>query len=104
MLQDYMHSNIIYVQATATFDEDGFFHPITFTYDKTYAIDEIVESSVVREDEYHTLFPAPPDIPYHRIYKYAVRLGRNIRHIYFDVWPESGTLSLGRWFVHVPSR
>ena len=96
----YMQPHLMVIEVRAEFKEDGIFHPLSFVYDKEYKIDEVVEASVVKEEEFKALFPPPPDLPYRRVYKYKVRIGKSIRHLYFDVWPESGVLSLGRWFVN----
>ena len=99
MMPFFMQENIIAVRTEAFFDEEGFLHPVRFTFDKSYEITEVVSSSVVKEEEYKQLFPGPPKIDYHPVYKYEVRIGKNKATLYFDRWPESGAMAVGRWFV-----
>ena len=99
MTPSYMHPNIIYVEMEAAFSDAGFLRPIRFRYDRLYDISKVTGSSVVQEEEYAKLFPAPPEVRYHPVYKYEVILSGKKACIYFDRWPESGAMSLGRWFV-----
>ena len=100
MTPSYMHPNIIYVAMEAAFTDEGFLHPVSFTYDeKSYTIDEVIGAGVVKEEEYKALFPSPPEVRFHTVYKYEVVLMGKKACIYFDRWPESGAMALGRWIV-----
>ena len=93
-----MQPNIIYVDVNATFTDLGQLIPLTFIYKKEWKIEEIIETSVLSDDEYKKLFPS--NVQPNRVYRYKVRVAGVIRHIYFELWPESGAMSIGRWFVN----
>ena len=97
MQEAFMQSNIIYVDVTAKFTDAGFLQPISFVYKKEWLIDEVVEATIVSQEEYSRLLPNI--VQPNRVYKYKVKVAGVIRHIYFELWPESGAEYVGRWFV-----
>ena len=95
----YMHPDIIYLDANATFGTDGILLPNSFVYNRRYAIDKALEVSLLSKESAGLLFPPPPRVPPNLIFQYKVVVGGQLRHLYFELWPESGTECLGRWFV-----
>ena len=75
----------------------GLLQPLSFVYKKEWPIDEVVETTIVSQEEYSSLLPNI--IQPNRVYKYKVKVAGVIRHIYFELWPESGAEYVGRWFV-----
>ena len=57
---------------------------MTVPHDRTYIIDEVVSSSVVKDTEYGQLFPRPPEIKYHPVYKYESKIGKSRACLTFD--------------------
>ena len=97
MQEDFMNPNIIYVEVSAKFTDSGQLLPQSFVYKKEWPIDDVLEATIVTKEDYAKLFPNK--VQPNRVYKYKVKVAGVIRHIYFELWPETGAKNVGRWFV-----
>ena len=107
-MQSQVSSPVEYVKVTADFQTDGVFVPRLIELKvetaqgpatRKYVIDKVLSSEYLPCEESDKLFPLLSDTIHATIYKYRIRIGGQESNLYFDRWPESGSLSLGRWFV-----
>ena len=97
----YMHPNIIYVEVISSISDKGYITPRSLLFEKEFPIDEVLEAETCSDKERDELFPPPPQEEC-LVYKYKVRIKGREKTLYFERWPESGPMGVGRWFVHQP--
>ena len=100
---------IEYVLVTADFQEDGTFLPRSLELEtasregektrRRFVIDRVLEGGILPCEEVAELFPQDGEDSPALIYRYKVKIGGRESSLYFDRWPESGAMGLGRWFV-----
>ena len=104
-----MSSPLEYVKVNVDFQEDGVFLPRSLELElqgedgkplrRKYLIDRVLSSEYLPCEEYEPLFGSSSSLVPSLVYKYRVLIGGRESTLYFDRWPESGVLCLGRWFV-----